>query len=109
MNRYPMPERCLFNSCGEPDTPRYPCQMRSSLLFLGESKCLRYPSHLRSLIFLEPTNARSIPSEATLAPLVFSANQCVRRYPVMDRLRCSLSEKAIGGVRLPSNAAPKKG
>ena len=58
---------------------------------------------------LEPTNHRTMPNGFSLAPLVFSANQCVRRYPVMDRLRCSLSEKAIGGVRLPSNTAPKKG
>lgn len=60
-------------------------------------------------LFLEPTSVETIPTDASLAPLVFSANQCVRRYPVMDRLRCSLSEKAIGGVRLPSNTAPKKG
>ena len=56
---------------------------------------------------LEPTNHRTMPNGFSLAPLVFSANQCVRRYPVMDRLRCSLSEKAIGGVRLPSNTALK--
>ena len=105
--RYPNVPRCLFNSCGKPEEGRYPRFARLPLLFLGEPTYLRYPFKRRSPIFLEPTNHRTMPNGFSLAPLVFSANQCVRRYPVMDRLRCSLSEKAIGGVRLPSNTALK--
>ena len=74
-SRYPLRDRCLFNSCGKPYVNRYPNPLRLPLLFLGEPTYLRYPWKRRSLIFLEPTNNGALPNYCPLAPLVFSANQ----------------------------------
>lgn len=87
--RYPNVPRCLFNSCGKPEEGRYPRFARLPPHTLG---CNHYRSDTQFL---------------PVAPSVFQRKPDITRYPGSARLRCSLSEKAIGGVRLPSNTALK--
>ena len=88
---------------------RYPWPARLSLLLAANQNV--NDTHLLFVCrptLLEPTRAETLPTLRTLAPLVFSANQ--QENDIHHWNVCAVPcQKKHGGVRLPSNAAPKKG